>query len=86
MTAIAVLLTVLVWTNIADRPLLAQQASAVVDPPGIPNAGQQRAQIRDAVQDLRKELQKMNKMMADGKLKVEVSNIAELKTDNDNDD
>ena len=87
LTAIAILLAALVWTHVADRPMLAAEASANFAPPtGVPNAGLQRAQIRDAVVDLQKEVQKLNKMMTGGVLKVEVTNIADLAREDDDDD
>ena len=87
LTVNAVLLAGLVWTQIADTPLLAETASAQnrssLGPavPNVPNAGKQREQIAKEIVALRTALEKTRTLLESGRVKVEVTNLGEIKTD-----
>lgn len=87
LTVNAVLLGGLLWTQLADRPLLAGSAEAqsrmtgTSAAQGVPNAAQQREQMIDALRDMKKSVDEMKKTMEDGKLKVQVTNLDEIKID-----
>lgn len=84
MTVVAILLGVLVWTQVSSRPLLADSADAQsrtthVEPTtGIPNAAQQRDKMVKSLEGMKKSVDKLTKSLEDGKVKVEVSNLDEI--------
>ena len=84
LTAVAVLLGVLVWTQVSSRPLLATSAEAqtrtvrVQPPTGIPDAGQQREQMVKAIDNMKKSVDKLSKSIDDGKVRVQVTNLDEI--------
>lgn len=85
LSSIALLLAGNLWVNVAERPLEASEAHAVmsVPPSGMIDAGTQRKQIVDAINELRRDVQKTNELLAKGGFKVEVSNVSELRASAD---
>lgn len=86
LTVNAILLAALVWTQVADQPLLAGTAEAQVrtDPvePRFPNAAQQRAEMTRALKALTSAVDAQTAYMKSGAMKVEVTNLSELLADN----
>ena len=86
LTLNAVLLTGVLWTQLASRPLLAQSAeaqasSAQASAIGIPNAGSQRDQMIRHLDRLNRNLEGAMKLLEGGKTRVEVTNLKEIKLD-----
>ena len=82
LTVNAVLLGGLVWTQIAGQPVLEQTATAQVGREtgaGVPNAAEQRQKMIEALRDMKASLDASNKLMQSGKLRVEVTNLNEIK-------
>ena len=84
LTINGLLLGALLWTQLADQPLLAGEADAQMRASastegGVPNAAQQRQKMIDALEDMKKSVDAMNKTMESGNLKVEVTNLDEIK-------
>lgn len=79
LTVNAVLLSVLIWTQIASRPVLEQTAEAQ-SPPRIkvPNAADQRQKMIKALNDVKKSVDSTRKLLEGGKLKVRVTNLDEI--------
>lgn len=89
LTANAVLLGGLLWTHVAETPILAQSASAQVrtsTPPalkpgtGVPNAGMQRDAMIRALQDIQRSVESTRKLLESGGVTVEVSNLDQYAT------
>jgi hypothetical protein len=78
LTVNAVLLGGIVWTQIAGRPVLEQTATAQVGT-GVPNAADQRQKMIEALRDMKTSIDANTKLMQSGKLKVEVTNLNEIK-------
>ncbi len=83
LTANAVLLAGLLWTQVADTPLLATSASAqnrtkYASPPTIPNAAKQRNDLLRAVQSLQASVDGL-KRSVEGGIRVQVTNFDEVK-------
>jgi hypothetical protein len=82
LTANAVLLAGLLWTQVAQRPLLAGDAVAQSPGvPGIPNAAEQRQKMIEAMRDIKASVDATKQAIQGGKIKVEVTNIDQLKSD-----
>jgi len=83
LTLNAVLLAGVLWTQVASRPLLAQNADAQVSNaqsmPGIPNSGAQREQMIRHLDRLNRNLEATMKVIEGGKVKVEVTNLKDIK-------
>ncbi len=84
LTANAVLLAGLLWTQIAGQPLLSSTAAAQnITParpvPTVPNAGKQRRELIDAIHQLRRTTQESMRLLTSGRVKVEVTNLDEIK-------
>jgi hypothetical protein len=85
LTVNAVLMTAVLWTQLADQPLLSSPAHAQRPPgagEGVPNAGSQRQQMIEEIRGLRSTLEATKSFMEGGALKVQVTNLEELKTTN----
>ena len=83
LTANALLLAGLLWTQIADSPVLVEDAAAVTTAPpfnGVPNAGRQREEIVKAVNALAKDVQKTNQLL-EKEIKVTVTNVNALRSE-----
>ena len=84
LTANAVLHAGLLWTQIAGQPLLSSPAAAQnITParpvPTIPNAAKQRNEIFESIHELRRTTQESMRMFRSGQVKVEVTNLDEIK-------
>jgi len=77
LTVVAVLLTGLLWTHVADRPLLSADAEAM-QRPGVPNAAAQRKEIIDTLRILSLQIEQTNRLFKEGKGKIEVTNLKDL--------
>ena len=84
LTVVAVLLGVLVWTQVSSRPMLAQEADAQsrsgrhTADVGIPNAAQQRDKMVKSIEQMTKTVNSLSKDIEKGKIKVEVTNLDEI--------
>jgi hypothetical protein len=82
LTVNAVLLTALLWTQVSDRPLFADDASAQPSRrQGIPNAAEQRMRMVNGLDDLRQSVDGMSQLLESGKVRVEVTNLDEIELD-----
>ena len=85
LTANAVLLAGLLWTQIAGQPLLsssavAQNRSPAGPPvPTVPNAAKQRNENIKAIHELGRTMQEIMRMLRSGQVKVEVTNLDDIK-------
>ena len=90
LTVNAVLLAGLLWTQVVDRPVLAETAVAQSrskpnpnkDYSGTyykPNAAEQRKQQIEALNKLNESIQAQTMMLSSSKAKVEVMNLDEIK-------
>jgi len=81
LTVNAVLLGVVAWTHLAERPLapaaVAQDRTRPNEPFRFPNASAQRAEIVKELKDLKKAVEANTRMIEKG-LVVEVSNLDEI--------
>lgn len=78
LTVIAILLSAVLWVNLAGHPLLVQDATAQTLPGGIPDAGKQRKEIVDALKSLSRDVQKTNQLL-EGELRTRVTNLSDLR-------
>jgi hypothetical protein len=84
LTVNAILLAGLLWTQVADRPVLSDEATAQsrTQPRqpgvGIPNAAQQRMEMVDGIEDLKKAMAAQYRLLKSGELTVRVSNLDEI--------
>ncbi len=85
LTVNAVLLAGLVWTQVAETPLLAETASAQnrsrLGPPvpNVPNAAKQREKIVASVDRLKASVDETRRLLQSGGLEVKVTNLDEIK-------
>ena len=84
LTVNAVLLAGLVWTQVADTPLLVETASAQNRSrpgrpvPTVPNAGKQRERIAAKLVELKASVDATRGLLESGRIKVEVTNLADI--------
>ncbi len=82
LTINAVLLAALVWTQVAERPVLDRTATAQIQSravqPRFPNAAQQRSEIVRGLASLQKAVDKNTQILESGRMRVEVTNLSEL--------
>jgi hypothetical protein len=85
LTVNAVLLSALIWTQLAPRPLMADTATAQYDARrgGIPNAGEQRQKLIAGMAEVKASVDSTRKLLESGKLKVEVTNLDEIRLEGD---
>lgn len=86
LTVNAVLLTGILWTQLASGPALVPTAQAQTQPPGsggvgIPNAADQRQRMIESLREIKGSVEATRRLLESGKVKVEVSNIDRLKND-----
>lgn len=81
----ALLLGGVLWTQLADRPMLDSSADAqmraanTANNGGIPDAAQQRENMIQTILEMKKSVDSLTKTLESGDLKVEVSNLDEVK-------
>ena len=80
LTINAALLAALVWTQVADRPVLAQTASAQsrTQPFQPPNSATLLKKNLDEMQAIKKEVAELSALLKSGKVRVEVTNLGDL--------
>lgn len=79
LTVNAMLLAALVWTQVADRPLLSTSAHAQTFREAPLNAGAQRQKMIELLTEMRKESEKTRKLLEAGNASVKVTNLDEIK-------
>lgn len=83
LTVNAILLTVLVWTQLAGGPVLGSAATAHAQSPGdgtgIPNAAGQRQHMIEMLGQMNKNLEATRKMLDSGRIRVQVTNLNEIR-------
>jgi hypothetical protein len=81
LTVNAILLGSLVWTQVAGRPVLEQTVAAQgsKEGVGVPNAADQRQKMIEALRDMKASLDGTTKLLQSGKMRVEVTNLNEIK-------
>ena len=86
LTANAVLLSALLWTQIADRPLLADAAQAQSSRQyAPPNSAQLMKKTLDEIASMKKQLDAIDKTLKSGKVRVEVTNLGDIQINADQD-
>ncbi|MHC4946900.1 MAG: hypothetical protein ACYTG1_01365 [Planctomycetota bacterium] len=89
LTVNAVLLAGLLWTQLAETPILARTADAqvrsvpyqrdVTRPGTVLNAGKQRAETNQSLREIKQELADISQRLSSGDLEVRVSNLDEIR-------
>ena len=80
LTVNAVLLSALVWVQVAPRAVEASTANAQTRPRlGIPNAADQRQKTINELKSVNKSVQEMKQLLESGKVKVQVTNLDEIR-------
>lgn len=81
LTVNAMLLAGMLWTQVAEKPLLAETAIAQGsrNRVTIPNAANQRKLIADEIKKLNKSMEATRKLIESGKIKIEVTNLDQIK-------
>jgi hypothetical protein len=84
LTVNAALLSVLAWTQLAGRPLLADDAAAQAgasagDKGSMINAAEQRQRMIEALTDLKKAVEATRTTVESGRLRVEVTNLDQIR-------
>ena len=84
LTVNAILLATMLWVQIADQPLLAENASAQrrTKPSNqfvFPNDADQRQKLIEEMKKMNKSMEATRKLIESGKLRVEVTNLSEIK-------
>jgi hypothetical protein len=83
LTCNAMLLSGVLWTQLAGRSLMTQSAEAqsteAAGIPGIPNAGGQREQMIRELQAMNVSLSAAIRTIEGGRTRVEVTNLGEIK-------
>ena len=84
LTVIAVLLSSLLWMQVAAKPLFAQGAEAQsttrkAQSSPLSNAAADRAKMIAVLERMQKAVTSSQKLLESGKVKVQVSNLSEIK-------
>lgn len=84
LTVNAILLATMLWVQVADQPLLAENASAQrrTKPSNqfvFPNDAAQRQKLIEEMKKMSKSMEATRKLIESGKLRVEVTNLGEIK-------
>ena len=79
LTVNAVLLSGLLWTQVAERPMLAAEATAqsrnTATPP---NSAELRKRQLDETKALRRSVDELTKLVKSGNIKVKVTNLSDI--------
>ncbi|MCI0677323.1 MAG: hypothetical protein L0Y42_16300 [Phycisphaerales bacterium] len=81
LTANALLLSGMLWTQMAGQPALEQQAlaqTAQEGGQGVPNAAAQRQKMIEMLRDMKVSVDNAAKLLQSGKVRVEVTNIDKM--------
>ena len=84
LTVNAILLATMLWVQIADQPLLAENASAQrrTKPSNqfvFPNDADQRQKLIEEMKKMSKSMEATRKLIESGRIRVEVTNLGEIK-------
>lgn len=83
LTVNAILLATMLWVQVADQPLLAENAVAQrrtkPKKPFVPNDAEQRQKLIVEMQKMGKSMEATRKLIESGKLRVEVTNLDQIK-------
>jgi hypothetical protein len=79
LTANAVLLSAVVWVQVAGNPLATTAHAQKPPETGIPNAASQRQRMIEELQSMRTSVDAMRKTVEGGKMKVVIGNVDELR-------
>ena len=75
-TAVALLLAGLLWTQVADRgPVVRSSYAAIDDGNGVPDSGAQLERIIRELHEIRVTLEATKELMEDGMVQVQVTNL-----------
>ena len=83
LTVNAILLATMLWVQVADQPILAENAVAQrrTKPPNqftFPNDAAQRQKLIEEMQKMSKSVEATRKLIESGKLRVEVTNLDQI--------
>jgi hypothetical protein len=80
LTANALLLGGILWTQVAGKPALEQEAlaQAAGEGGGVPNAAAQRQKMIDMLKEMKVSVDNASKLLLSGKVRVEVTNIDQM--------
>ncbi len=78
LTVNAVLLAVLVWTQLANQPPMVQSAGAQ-GAGGMTSAGEQRQRLIESMRQVRQSVNETNRLLDRGTLRVHVVNASEIR-------
>jgi hypothetical protein len=81
LTINAVLLTVLIWTQVADQPLFSGSAQAQAQRDAPLNAGAQRQKMIELLTEMKREAEKTRKLLESGNTNVKVTNLHEIRAE-----
>ena len=73
LTVNAILLSGLLWVQLASRPLFASEAAAVTEQRHLPNAGAQRDVMTQLLNEIRKSSDATYKILKNGQIKVVIT-------------
>ncbi len=83
LTVNAILLATMLWVQIADQPLLAENAVAqrrtIPKKPFVPNDAAQLQKLIEETKKMSNSMEAIHKLIESGKLRVEVTNLGEIK-------
>jgi hypothetical protein len=78
LTVNALLLSALVWTQLADRPMLAEPVQAQQPRDAPLNAGAQRHRMIELLNEVKRESERTRKVIESGDVRVKVTNLNEI--------
>jgi len=89
LTVIAFLLAGLLWTQVAENPLLDREAAAqrtnrsvrTTQTQPFPNAAEQRLKQRQLLEEWRSAFEQQRRFLESGRLQVEVTNLDEIQVE-----
>ncbi len=81
LTVNAILLAALIWVQITDRPAMVETAVAQSTPrhEGIPNAADQRLRMIEALRDINRRLDRVERRLETGEIRVRVMNPEDIR-------
>ncbi len=82
LTINAFLLSALIWTQVADRPVLIERAEAQTPSQGngIPNAAEQRKRMIESLREVNRRMDRIERRLETGELRVRVMNPEDMRS------